>query len=147
MAVSPTVLSLIVCDQIIVDRMSGKTSLIGMFGHIGAERFPVRHPQLCVFASLTDGRGKAPLRISIVDANDKRPPVVSGQANVEFRDPRAIACLNLHFTGLVFPEADDYRVQVLSDDAILSEARLQLTTIRRRKKNDDSAEPGSPHSP
>ncbi|MCH8964204.1 MAG: hypothetical protein IIB58_04525, partial [Planctomycetes bacterium] len=56
----PDVLSLLVCDQILIDRLTGKTSLIGMFSTIGAARFPVRHPQLCVFASLTDGRGKTP---------------------------------------------------------------------------------------
>ena len=50
----PDVLSLLVCDQILIDRLTGKTSLIGMFSTIGAPRYPVRHPHLCIFASLTD---------------------------------------------------------------------------------------------
>ncbi|MCG3137946.1 MAG: hypothetical protein HJJLKODD_01801 [Phycisphaerae bacterium] len=127
---APDVLSLIICDQIIVDRLSGKTSLIGMFSNIGAARFPVRHPQLCVFAALTDGRGVVPLEIMIVDANDARSPIAHGRAEVEFQDPRQVACLNLHFSGLVFPEPGQYRVQLYCQSELLREARLQLTPVR-----------------
>ncbi len=133
--VAPQVLSLLVCDQIIVDRMTGKTSLIGMFANIAARKFPMRHPQLCVFASLTDGRGKTPLELCIMDSEDSRPPVVSGKATVEFKDPRAVACLNLHFNGLVFPEAGDYRVQLWCDGALLNEARLMLVQAKPRPKH------------
>lgn len=129
----PDVLSLLVCDQILIDRLTGKTSLIGMFSTIGATRFPMRHPQLCVFASLTDGRGKTPLELTIVDSEDARPPIVSGRATVEFKDPRAVACLNLHFNGLVFPEPGEYRVQLICHGELLREARLNLSRMRRRR--------------
>ena len=126
----PDVLSLLVCDQIIIDRLSGKTTLVGIFSNIGAVRYPVRHPQLCVFATLTEGRGQTPLEIRIVDANEARPPIVKGQANVEFKDPRAIASLNLHFSGLVFPEPGQYRVQLYCQGTLLKEARLHLALIQ-----------------
>lgn len=137
--VSPQVLSLLVCDQIIVDRMTGKTSLIGMFGNIAARKFPMRQPQLCVFASLTDGRGKSPLELRIVDSDDARAAVVSGKATVEFKNPRAVACLNLHFNGLVFPEPGDYRVQLWSEGALLNEARLMLVLAKQRPQKDDES--------
>ena len=140
----PDVLSLLVCDQILIDRLTGKTSLIGMFSTIGAPRYPVRHPQLCVFASLTDGRGKTPLELAIVDAEDARPPIVSGTATVEFKDPRAVACLNLHFNGLVFPEPGGYRVQLKCHGELLREARLDLSKIRRLKVGEGPAKPQGP---
>jgi len=132
--VKPDVLSLLVCDQILIDRLTGKTTLVGMFSTIGAARFPVRHPQLCVFASLTDGRGKTPLHIAVVDSEDARPPVASGTANVEFKDPRAVACLNLHFNGLVFPEPGEYRVQLKCGGELLREARLYLSKVQPRRR-------------
>ena len=140
----PDVLSLLVCDQILIDRLTGKTSLIGMFSTIGAPRYPVRHPQLCVFASLTDGRGKTPLELAIVDAEDARPPIVSGTATVEFKDPRAVACLNLHFNGLVFPEPGGYRVQLKCHGELPREARLYLSKIHRRKGGGGPAKPQGP---
>jgi len=107
-----------------------------MFSNIAASRYPVRHPHICVFASLTDGRGSTPLEIVIVDSEDARPPVVTGTAKVEFKDPRAIANFNLHFNGLVFPEAGEYRVQLKCQGELLREARLNLAQARpRRSKN------------
>ncbi|MFH0981062.1 MAG: hypothetical protein V2A79_05940 [Planctomycetota bacterium] len=122
----PDVLSLIVCDQIITDRVSGKVSLIGMFSAIHSPRFPVAHPQICVYVAMTDGHGKTPITIRIVDANEARRPLVEGKGTVEFKDPRMIANLALQFHGLTFPEAGQYRVQIWSGSTLLREARLHL---------------------
>ncbi len=132
---APDVLSLIVCDQIITDRLSGKQSLIGMFSTIFTPRFPVVHPHLCVYTALTDGRGKTPVTIRLVDGEDARPPLVQGKGIVEFKNPRAIANLALQFHGLVFPAPGDYRVQLSVGDVPLREARLMLVK--------SSAPPGS----
>ncbi len=134
---APDILSLAVCDQIITDRVTGKQSLIGLFSTIHAVRFPVTHPQLCVHVSMTDGRGKTPVTINIVDGEDSRPPVVRGEGVVDFKDPRAIANLSLQFHGLVFSEPGEYRVQILCDGELLREARLHLIQAKRRRRPDD----------
>lgn len=130
----PDVLALLVCDQIITDRLSGKQSLIGMFSTIHSASFPVVHPQLCVYVALTDGRGKTPLTIRIVDADDSRPPLVQGTGMVEFKDPRMIANLALQFHGLRFPEPGQYRIQLYCKEALLREARLTLIKAQRRPR-------------
>lgn len=129
---APDVLSLIVCDQIITDRMTGKQSLIGMFSRIHARGFPVSHPQLCVYVTLTEGYGETEFVIRIVDANDERPPIVEGKGKVRFSNPRAIANLALQFHGLTFPTSDEYRVQLYSDGELLREARLELVHVKPR---------------
>lgn len=125
----PDVLSLIVCDQIITDRHTGKQSLIGMFSNIHAWRFPAAHPQLCVYAALTEGYGETELLIRIVDSNEARPPIVEGRGTVDFKNPRAIANLVLQFHGLTFPGPGEYRVQIYSGGALLREARLNLVKV------------------
>ncbi len=130
----PEVLALIICDQIITDRLTGKQSLIGMFSTVHARRFPASHPQLCVHVMLTSGRGKNNFTIRMVDANDERPPIVEGRGAVEFKDPRAIANLALQFHGLTFPEAGSYRVQLLCEGELLREARLDLVQVKERPK-------------
>ena len=86
----PDVLSLIVCDQIITDRLTGKQSIIGMFSKIHTRGFPAAHPQLSVYVALTEGHGETELTIRIVDANDARPPIVEGRGKVHFRpSPRS----------------------------------------------------------
>ena len=138
----PDVLALLVCDQIITDRLTGKQSLIGMFSTIHSARYPVVHPQLAVYVALTDGRGKTPLTIRIVDADDNRPPLVQGTGVVEFRDPRMIANLALQFHGLRFPEPGHYRVQLYCKESLLREARLMLVKAKRPPKK-----PGPPQPP
>ena len=130
----PDVLSLIVCDQIIADRLTGKQSLIGMFSRIHAARFPATQPHLCIHVVMTDGRGKTPVDIRIVDSDDARPPVVRGRGMVDFKNPRAVANLSLQFYGLVFPESGEYRVQISCRGTLLREARLELVLAKRRPK-------------
>lgn len=130
----PDVLSLIVCDQIIADRLTGKQSLIGMFSRIHAAQFPATQPHLCIYVALTDGRGKTPMVIRVVDSDDVRPPVVRGQGVVDFKNPRAVANLSLQFYGLVFPEPGQYRVQISCHGTLLREARLELVRARRRPR-------------
>ena len=128
---NPEVLSLIICDQIITDRLTGKQSLIGMFSVIHSTRFPVAHPQLSVYASLTGGHGKVEVNIRVVDGNEERPPLVDGRGQVNFKNPLAIANLALQFRGLAFPQPGEYRIQLLSDNQLLREARLRLVLVRR----------------
>lgn len=137
----PDIIALIVCDQIITDRLSGKQSLIGMFSTIHSVRFPVVHPQLSIYVALTDGRGKTPLTIRVVDADDVRPPLVQGQGVVEFKDPRAIANLALQFHGLTFPEPGQYRVQILCRETLLREARLMLKKAKPPPKPPNTPPP------
>ena len=139
---APQVLALIVCDQIITDRLTAKQSLIGMFSTVHATRFPASHPHLCIHVALTSGHGKTDFVIRIVDADDARPPIVEGRGGVDFKDPRAVANLALQFRGLVFPEPGPYRVQLYSDGELLREARLDLILVkpRPRKRHRD---PGS----
>ena len=152
---TPDVLALIVCDQIITDRLTGKQSLIGMFSKIHARGFPASHPQLCVYCTLTEGYGETDLAIRLVDANDERPPIVEGRGKVKFKDPRAIANLALQFYGLTFPQPGAYRVQLWSQGELLREARLDLAQLKfpqKRPPNDPSKpapsdQPGDPDSP
>jgi len=141
---NPDILALLICDQIITDRLTGKQSIIGMFSMIHAPRFPVTHPQLSVFASLTGGRGKVPLLIRVVDANELRSPLVQGRGQVEFQNPLAVANLALQFHGLVFPEPGEYRVQLMSRGELLREAKLRLLQARPRPPSDGDPSPEAP---
>ena len=124
----PDVLSLLVCDQILIDRLTGKTSLIGMFSTIGAPQYPVRHPQLCVFASLTDGRGKTNLRIRLVSVDEDD---ILGQADMEvdFKDPRTVFEIALAVGNVTFPKPGEYRLQLFADSSLLTERRIVVVQI------------------
>ena len=131
----PDVVALLVCDQIITDRLTGKQSLIGMFSKVHVVKFPTVHPQLSVFVALTEGRDTAELTIRIVDGNESRPPLVQGKGMVKFRSPRDVTHLALQFHGLTFPEAGEYRVQLWSGSTLLREAKLELVQAKPRPRH------------
>ncbi len=130
---APEVLSLIICDQIITDRATGKQSLIGMFSRVHARGFPATHAQLCVFVALSGGHGDTDLLIRLVDSAEARAPIVVGKGSVRFNDPRAVANLVLQFHGLTFPKAGEYRVQLLAHGQLLREARLEMVEYQAPK--------------
>ncbi|MFH1749113.1 MAG: hypothetical protein ABIG44_18940 [Planctomycetota bacterium] len=144
---SPDVLALIICDQIITDRLTGKQSLIGMFSRVHTPVFPATHPQLSVFVALTEGYGETELTIRIVDADDQRQPIVMGKGKVRFKDPRAIAHLALQFHGLRFPEPGSYRVQLYCGNELLREAHLDLIQLTRRPRPPDAPPEAPPEPP
>jgi len=92
--VAPYPLALVICDYVWRDPGTGKATLLGCFSAVMGPSFPLSVSSLGLYIALTDGRGKIPIRVRIIDADETRPPVVEGEYEFEFNDPRMIA---LHF--------------------------------------------------
>ncbi len=126
---APIGLAIVICDQIIEDKLTNKKSLIGIFNQIGAQTFPCRHPQFCVFVSLTDGRGQYPARLRIVhDESEKVVAEVNGQ--IQFPDAHTVVELNFGLVGLTFPEPGAYAIEFYCDDALVLERRFQVVHVK-----------------
>ena len=126
---SPTGLAIVICDQIIEDKLTGKKSLIGIFNQIGTQNFPCRHPQVCVFVSLTEGRGQSAARLRIV--HDESSHVVAEvNGNIQFPDVNVVVELNFNLVGLVFPEPCMYSIEFYCDDAIILERRFTVSHVK-----------------
>ena len=67
MAIAPVVRHLILCDDVSTSP-AGKFTLHGLVSAIRSSRtppYPHRHPLLCVFMQLTNGRGQGQLKVEI----------------------------------------------------------------------------------
>ncbi len=73
--VTPYPLAMVVCDFIWRDPFTAKKTLIGTFSVIGGTSFPLTHPSMDVYVSLTDGTGKFTVRLELADVNDEREPI------------------------------------------------------------------------
>ena len=126
---APTGMAIVICDQIIEDKLTGKKSLIGIFFQIATQNFPCRHPQVCVFVSLTEGRGQCAARLRIVhDESDHVVGEVNG--NIQFPDVHTVVELNFNLVGLVFPDPGLYSIEFYCDDALVLERRFHVTHIK-----------------
>ncbi len=124
--VAPIVLTLLLCEKVIVDARTQQYSLIGLVSNVNASRFPVRSPTLCIYTEVTGGHGVTPLTVRIVDVDEQREPVVKLDLEVNLEDPLAVTQVVFGMPRLIFPEAGDYRLQAISGDSRLLEKRIIL---------------------
>jgi hypothetical protein len=115
---------MVICDLVWRDPGTGKATLLGCFSAVTAAKFPASIFSLGLYLALTDGRGKIPIRIRIVDADESREPVFESVAEFDFTDPRVIAEICLNMTGLTFPEPGEYRCQAFAGNEFLIERRI-----------------------
>ena len=125
----PMLLAALVCDTVIVDAITGKGTVVGIFDMINAPAYPVRHGTLFVFCQLTNGRGRVDVRADIVDLENDERIIENNQVQAEFVDVRQVANVILQFVGLVFPHPGEYRVQIFAGTEFLGERRILCKLI------------------
>lgn len=126
----PVLLSVIICDLVIIDRITDRPSIIGAFEAISAPRYPARHARLALFCQLTNGHGKAKITVRLVDVQQEDKTLFEGAVEREFRDVREVANLTFEIGGTVFPHPGEYRFQVYAGTEFLGERRIICRQIK-----------------
>lgn len=126
----PVLLSVIICDLVIIDRITDKPSIIGAFETISAPKYPARHPRLAFFCQLTNGHGKAGITVKLVDVQEEDKTLFEGTIEQEFKDVRQVANLTLDIGGMVFPHPGEYRFQIYAGTEFLGERRIVCRQIK-----------------
>jgi hypothetical protein len=122
----PDVLAMILADAVLRDLATGKNFIQGTYSVIFAAEFPLRYPAIVVFVAITNGHGKTPLKMRLVDVDEARDPVFEMEMVFEFPDPLAVAEMVFARPGPVFPEPGEYRLQLFGAGTLLRERRLQI---------------------
>jgi len=127
----PQVLTMTIADIVHRDASTGKFSLLGTYNTIAARSFPFTHPSMGVYLALTDGRGKTPLVLRLIDAEEERPPVFTIQAVIDFPDPTQVAEVGFACQRLEFAQPGEYRLQLFVAGEPLLERRLFLVPAQQ----------------
>src|SRR6266436_5278754 len=101
----PMAQALVICDQIIEEDRTQKKSLMGIFNIIWAATFPVQHPKMCVYASLTNGRGRMKMELRCIRVGDERSDdkqILSVSGPIEFPDPNQVVEMVFNLNGVLF---------------------------------------------
>lgn len=121
----PTLVSLLLCDQVIDDRLTSKKSAIGLFNTIWVSSFPARIPQIAVMASLTEISGRTPLELRLARDTDNAV-LMSSQGWIEAPTPLAVVDLVFSMQGTQFPESGQHAFELLSRDELLGRRRFHV---------------------
>jgi uncharacterized protein DUF6941 len=103
------------CDGVHVDPGSGKHTILGIFSNIQARQFPVTHPFMVWFLTITDcAPGQHTLRISM-GLNPTNPQKLLERP---FESASPLHRINLinEIRNLTFPAVGDYTLLIEIDD-------------------------------
>ena len=119
--VAPILLSAIICDRVIFDRISGMPSIINIIQNINAPQYPVRHNQIIFFCEMTNGHGNTKIKIRLVDLANQEKVIFEQSQVVDFKDVKQIVTVAINLLGVVFQHTGEYRFQLFADETILGE--------------------------
>ena len=127
--VAPILLSAIICDRVIFDRITGMPSIINIIQTINAPKYPVRHNQLIFFCELTNGHGSTRLKIRLVDLDNQDKIIFEQGQSVDFKDVRQIVTVAINLLGIVFQHTGEYRFQLFANETILGERSVMCRQV------------------
>jgi hypothetical protein len=111
----PVVLAINICDSVILDELTKKVSLVGLFNLIRSFNFPCTHPLMHIYIAMTGGHGRHKVDVRLVRTRDQQP-VMGSVGPVEFSNPLQVVEMNIRWNNVGFAEPGGYSVDVLCDD-------------------------------
>ena len=115
MTSKPQILAWLTCDGVHIDPATGKHTILGIFSNIRGRQFPLTHPHMIWFLTISDvPTGKHKLRISYgLDVTNPRPIIER-----EFESPSPLQRINLinEIRNLTFETPGDYSIIIEIDD-------------------------------
>jgi hypothetical protein len=123
----PQLLVWITCDAVHIDPSSGKHTLLGVFSSIKARQFPVTHPLMIWFLTLTDcSPGKHLIKISVGLDMEHMQPVI--QRDFESQSPLHRINLINEMRNCRFEQPGDYSILIEVDDEPLLVTSMSVSS-------------------
>ena len=137
-------MSIIVCDRVIFDRITGMPSIVNIVQTINSPKFPVRHDQLVFFCEMTNGHGSTRLKIRLVDLENQDKAIFEQGQSVDFKDVRQIVTVAINLMGVVFHHTGEYRFQLYANDILLGERSIMCKQVALPPNARPMNPPGNP---
>lgn len=122
----PTLLAWLTCDGVHIDPSSGKHTILGIFSNINARHFPVTHPFMVWFLTLTDcSPGTHKMRLSM----GLEPTAMQVLLDRPFESQSPLHRINLinEIRNLTFPTAGDYSILLEVDEEPLLATNMTVS--------------------
>ncbi len=122
----PQLLAWLTCDGVHIDPGSGKHTILGVFSNINARHFPVTHPFMIWFLTLTDcAAGSHQMRLSM----GLEPTSMQVLLDRPFESQSPLHRINLinEIRNLSFPAPGDYSILVEVDEEPLLATNLTVS--------------------
>ena len=132
----PSLLAILLCDQIILEQGNGKKTLVGVFDDLWSPAEPIAQ-KIGFFARMTDLEGNYRFAIKVVrTAAEGEIVVASVDIPVEqpITDRLANLDIALNLPPTVFPRFGKYEFQLFSNDMCIGRAALNCRKLEAANK-------------
>jgi hypothetical protein len=119
----PSVVAMLVCDQIVIEQGTGKKSLIGVFENIFTQGFPSQLSRVAVYVKMVDALGKYNLRLRLVKLKDETP-LADITLDADVKDSLVGVEIALNMVNLPIPEPGKYEFQLYANEIYLHRATV-----------------------
>ena len=133
--VPPILLSAIICDRVIFDKITGMPSLINIIQTLNAPKYPLRSGSFVFFCEMTNGHGLTKTKIRLVDAEQEDRVLFEQGGTVKFENVQQVLTLAINMRGIVFNNPGEYRFQLFSEDHLLGERKIICRKVNLPPKN------------
>ena len=126
----PQLLAWLLCDGVHIDPTTGKHTVLGIFSNIMARQFPMVHPHMVWFLTITDvAAGSHKMRISMgKDVDDPKPLI---ERVFDSQGPLVRINLINEIRNFTIQEPGDYSIVVEIDDETLLATSLTVGEAAR----------------
>jgi hypothetical protein len=121
----PSVLAMLVCDQIITEQGTNKKSLIGIFQRVQSPIFPVVIPRFGIYVKMVDVEGTIEFKLRIVKLDDETL-LAEMAAPIKDQDPSHPTELAISLQNFQIPQPGKYEFQLYANDVYLHRATIDL---------------------
>ncbi len=125
----PSLVAIVLCEQVIEDRYSNNKSLIGIFNQILVPSIPSRQPRMFIVGAFTDGRGE--IEVALVVRSPSQKEVFKAEGMAEFHDPLAVYDFVFELQDFPILEEGAFDIDFLFDGMPVGHRRF---TVRMRKE-------------
>ena len=119
---TPKANAMLICDQVITDKSTGKKSLIGVFENISAAVFPCIHHLLSVYVKLTEAHGTYRFALELIDLK-RNVAIARGEIphDIVTDNPRSVHELVFNLRNLKFLDPGDYEFRIFANGKIFGQ--------------------------
>ena len=126
----PEVLTMVLCKMVIKDERTGMPSMVGVFSHIEAERFPFNLWPAAVFIELTDGQGEYAGCLRLVRARSEETVREIG-FSVKLPDPLHVLQMQFDLPPIAIDREGPYRLDLLCEGELLRSRKFEAVQAKK----------------
>jgi hypothetical protein len=125
----PTTLAMLLCDTVIVDELTKKKSLIGVFEDVNTVALPA-NMNCALYAKIVDAEGNYNFRIRLVSLKNETVITELPGASATIPDRLKAVELAINLVGLQLPEAGKYEFQLFGNDVYLARITMEVRQLQ-----------------